>query len=171
MAEFMDNDQTDEFLDFDGRPYLFEPEYTEEELQEQDERRRAMEGQTEDQCRRARTLWCVCGYCEPMDTKAECLCCQESDLFHVVMDGIDLERRCVTAIEDFPYLLNRAVLDTFFHVPKINWRRRQLSKEPLVHQRVVIIPQWQPVKHLWVVLLHFFVQPGKEQTRTIFTPK
>ncbi|XP_056432861.1 P2X purinoceptor 7-like [Gadus chalcogrammus] len=136
MAESnTDFNQTNILFDFDGSPYLYEPEYTEEELQEQDERSRRMGEQPaeeveEDHSRRAGIFWCACGYCEPMGTEAECFCCQECDLFRRALDAMHIETRCVTAMEDFPSLVNRAVLETFFRVPKINWKRRPIPEGP-----------------------------------------
>ncbi|XP_061877782.1 uncharacterized protein LOC133630284 [Entelurus aequoreus] len=137
MAEFLpDVDDVDEIaFDFDGRPYLFEPEYTDEELQEIEERtRRDGVGQqaegTEPAAARLRNTgnwWCSCGCCVLLPTEEECLCCREWDLLQPAVFGdypVDGTQRCVTSSEDFPSLINRAVLETFFHVPKINWKRR-----------------------------------------------
>ena len=75
--------------------------------------------------------WCTCGHCEAMATQQECLCCREWDLLR----RDTKETLCFVQSEDFPSLINRAVLETFFHVPKINWRQRprpdQMDSYPL----------------------------------------
>ena len=145
MAEYLpDFESEDEPFYYEGRPYLFEPEYTDEELlQIQEQTRIAREGQRadEDEAAAARTRisedwWCSCGCCNSMPTEEECLCYNEWDLLpnigglDVSWDDTETTRRCVTTLEDFPPLINRAVLDTFFHVPKINWRRRPKPQGP-----------------------------------------
>lgn len=70
------------------------------------------------------------GCCDPMPTEEECLCCKEWDLLMPYTGGGDVysddtsdpTQYCVTMLEDFPPLINRAVLEIFFHVPKINWK-------------------------------------------------
>ena len=82
--------------------------------------------------------WCSCGFCDPLPTQGECLCCQEWDLLMSKIGGRDVSRddtsdtiQCfVTTSEDFPPLIKRAVLETFFYVPKINWKRRLRPQGP-----------------------------------------
>ncbi|CAK6969982.1 uncharacterized protein LOC120555826 [Scomber scombrus] len=125
MAEFeVTIEREDEWLNFEGRPYLFEPEYTEEELAEMEENRRAAEEAVEitgvphtpNRCEG--DWWCSCGQCQPMATEKECLCCRESDVFRHGLENS--EARFLTAMDDFRALINPAVVQTFFNVPKIN---------------------------------------------------
>lgn len=122
-------------FEFDGLPYQFEPEYTEEELQEmeEEERRRAVELQqemAETQPRVAGNLWCVCGRCEAMATEEECLCCHEWDLLHRGQDSPRENGQCFTEVENFSGFLNPMVLEAFFHVPKVNWKRQPKPEGP-----------------------------------------
>ncbi|XP_039650889.1 uncharacterized protein LOC120555826 [Perca fluviatilis] len=127
-------ERDNEWLNFEGRPYLFEPEYTDEELQIMEENRRAAEEAAEiteipdtpNRC--AGDWWCSCGQCQPMATEEECLCCRESDVFRQCLENS--EACCVTAMDDFPALINPAVVRTFFNVPKINWKRRPVPEGP-----------------------------------------
>ncbi len=69
---------------FDGRPYLYEPEYTDEQLQDLEERERRereelVEAEESLPDRRAGNWWCSCWHCEVMATNQECLCCRDWD--------------------------------------------------------------------------------------------
>ena len=109
-------------------PYLFELEYTDEELLHREERMREWGGQQaeEGELAAAKTQssgnwWCSCGCCNRLPTQGECLYCQEWDLLMSEIGGRDVSdtiHRCVTTSEDFPPLINRAVLETFFVYPK-----------------------------------------------------
>ncbi|KAK7168520.1 hypothetical protein R3I93_004741 [Phoxinus phoxinus] len=126
MADY----STDDPFMFDGRSYLFEPEYTDEELQELRERatreRELPVVNAATQPRISGNWWCTCGDCKAMDTEQECLCCTEWDL----LSRDTQENHCFVQSEDFPALINKAVLETFFHVPKVNWRRRPIPEGP-----------------------------------------
>ena len=115
-----------EGFDYGPAPYMYEPEYTDEELiqmeseaivQEQvdadlsDARRRHLEAPHE---------WCKCNNCAKMPKDEECLCCAEfylwsPDLAEDISASDDaLALPCITASEDFAPMINRAVLETFF---------------------------------------------------------
>lgn len=86
MAEYLsDFEVVDNDFEYDGRPYRFEPEYTDEELFERRMRRQreeqlAREQQTAARPRIDANWWCSCGQCSTMPTEEECLCCSEWDL-------------------------------------------------------------------------------------------
>ena len=79
-----------------------------------------------------------------MPTEEECLCCSEWDL-RPGDTRLDVSRNdCLTTVEDFSALINRAVVETFFRVPKINWKTQpkpagpngQLSIEQVAYRNV-----------------------------------
>ncbi|KAL0150481.1 hypothetical protein M9458_050717 [Cirrhinus mrigala] len=134
-TEFYEDE--DETFEFDGRPYLFEPEYTEEELRERRERREIERQRAEEAAASRATTqpritgrwWCSCRCCEIMPTDMECFCCKEWDLLH----RRSQDARCVTLAEGFSSLLDLWVLEAFFHVPKLNWARRPTPEGPDGH--------------------------------------
>ncbi len=85
MAEYLANlENVDEIFDFNGSWNLYEPEYTDEELFETEERTRREREQAEESepaaAERQRILgdwWCSCGCCDPKPTEDQCLCCRE----------------------------------------------------------------------------------------------
>ena len=143
MAEYFPFQDSDDDFEYDGRPYLFEPEYTDEELREMEEQtrreREEQEARDEEESRPRINgdWWCCCGHCNAMPTEEESLSCTEWDLRPEDggrdasgMDDTDPAQHCVTMSEDFPALINRAVVETFFRVPKVNWRRRPKPAGP-----------------------------------------
>ncbi len=145
----------DEAFAFEGHPCLFEPEYTDEELREMDlqraERERASvaaaapEAAAESRDRRTGDWWCRCGNCKAMETEEECFCCREWDLVIPQMQELELDASfqsldvsgqstsrdvCITEHQDFVPHLNRGVLETFFLVEKINWKKRPRPAGP-----------------------------------------
>ena len=73
-------DIDDKPFEFDGRPYLFEPENTDEELLALDSERAGQKAEQAVAASMPRTLttwWCSCGCCVQMDTEEESLCCKE----------------------------------------------------------------------------------------------
>ncbi|CAL8397646.1 unnamed protein product [Boreogadus saida] len=114
-------------FEFDGRGYLFEPEYTQEELRE-------MEA-AEAVPRITGNWWCACGKCRQMPTEVESRCCTEWDL--VVTTGManlnvsvdETVSPCIS-INEVRHLLNKTVVETFFWVPKINWKKRPTPEGP-----------------------------------------
>ncbi|KAJ8349465.1 hypothetical protein SKAU_G00245950 [Synaphobranchus kaupii] len=94
--------------------------------------------------------WCSCGLCKAMPTKVECSCCNDWELLAAQLEKMadhqdDPRTTCITHHKDFPALLNPAVLETFFHIPKINWKRQPAHQAPdgeltveLVGYRIVL---------------------------------
>lgn len=114
---------------FGTMPYLYEPEYTEEELRERDEREareRQLAEEAQTQPRTSRNWWCTCRRCKIMPTEEECLCCREWDL----LTGDTPDTGCVVSTKMFSALTNKAVLDTFFHVPKVDGCPRPVPEGP-----------------------------------------
>ncbi|KAK7175942.1 hypothetical protein R3I93_000259 [Phoxinus phoxinus] len=90
------------------------------------ERQRAME-----------TWWCTCLHCHKMHTELESLCCTEWDIVMPQLEHVEHSAdemtsalRCITEYTGFPPLLSRSVLDVFFHLPKVNWKRRPRPEGP-----------------------------------------
>ncbi|XP_060793031.1 uncharacterized protein LOC132896311 [Neoarius graeffei] len=164
-----DYSSDDEDIDFSTQPrgYLYEPEYTDAEIQQMEveraEREREMvsrEVEGEAAAARPRVTdnwWCTCFKCEVMQTEVECYCCQEWDLVMPRMQDISIDEEadasasvCITNNKDLPALLTAGVLETFFHIPKINWKKRprpagpdgQLSAEQYRLVAYRIIMEW-----------------------------
>ena len=123
-------------FDFDGRGYRFEPEYTQEELREMEARAtEAPEAPAEAVPRFTGNWWCACGKCRQMPTEHESRCCTEWDL--VVTAGManlnvsvdETVSPCIS-LNEVRHLLNKTVLETFFWVPKINWKKRPTPEGP-----------------------------------------
>ncbi|KAK7909692.1 hypothetical protein WMY93_014378 [Mugilogobius chulae] len=164
-----DYDSDDENIDFSIQPrgYLYEPEYTDAEIRQMELERAERErmdseveqvaGATAGDMRQRLTdkWWCTCLKCEIMPTEVESYCCHEWDLIMPQMQDLSIDEEasvstsvCIINHNDFPALLNEGVLQTFFHIPKINWKKRprpagpdgQLSSEQyrLVAYRIVI---------------------------------
>ena len=84
-------------------------------------------GQTRQRHLEPSHLWCKCTKCAIMGTDDECLCCAEFFLWHPdVAEGEseDAPTPCVTSSDDFPSIINRGVLETFFLSKRINWEER-----------------------------------------------
>ncbi|KAL2079299.1 hypothetical protein ACEWY4_025043 [Coilia grayii] len=146
----------DDDLDYqDPRPYLFEPVFTEEELQALGLGREdapTIQSHLDERRRANMNWWWECGVCQPMPTEMECLCCAEWNKILPSMESNAPEeeggRSCVTATEDFSAMIHPAVLNFFFRRDKVNWKRDntpsgpngQLSSEQyrLVSYRVVL---------------------------------
>lgn len=142
MADFEIDEEGDFSDSQEPEPYLFEPEFTEDELRaleiERQEEEVAIAQQPEDVRMRANmNWWCECGgICQSMPTEIECLCCREWDMFLPLMtrlntsDQDERARSCVTSTEDFTALIHSAVLDFFFRCDKVNWKKRPTPNGP-----------------------------------------
>lgn len=135
MAEFIDDD---DWFVADPQPYLFEPEYTEEELAAMDREREEREAEPTGAGERARTnsnWWCTCDCCEQMPTETESLCCSEWDQVLPSMVGINLaddpeQNSCVAASDAFAAMIHPVVVDFFFRRDKVNWRKKPTPSGP-----------------------------------------
>ena len=145
-----DYESEEENIDFSTQPrgYLYEPEYTDAELHQMEIDRAERETvdrevEVEDGAtagaarpRVADKSWCTCLNCDIMQTEVECYCCHEWDLIMPEMQNLSIDEdiggsaACITNNNDFPALLNAGVLRTFFHVPKINWKKRPRPAGP-----------------------------------------
>lgn len=137
MAAAEDSDlEIEDNFEYDGRPYRFEPEYTDEEILERRLRREAEEQQTREHTASARsrinsTWWCECGHCASMTTEEECLCCLQWGLRPGIERlGDSSSNLCLSTLEDVRAMINRAVIETFFRVPKRNWRTQPKPAGP-----------------------------------------
>ena len=139
MAECEFFDEDEDFLNMlaesSVQPYMFEPEFTDEEIQqrerEQEERDTADSGATaapepEGPPRAFNTDWCECGRCQPMPTEIESLCCKRWQRVQFVFDELPADtetaRVCVSDHPSFSAHLDSGVLATYFRIPKLNWR-------------------------------------------------
>ncbi|KAK2896378.1 hypothetical protein Q8A67_010866 [Cirrhinus molitorella] len=68
METFVRDDSEDIYFGADPEPYLFEPEYTENELLERERKESVSEQKGGGQPIR---IWCKCGACQPMPTEKE----------------------------------------------------------------------------------------------------
>jgi len=134
-----------------NEPYMYEPEYTDEELIEMDAKRSEREKKSvetaapgdaiENRDRTSGDWWCQCRKCIQMPTEDECFCCREWDLVIPHITELELDTSfqdldvsghsasrdrpmCITEHPDFPPFLTCEVLETFFSFDKINWKRR-----------------------------------------------
>ena len=127
----------------DARGYLYEPHYSEEQLrmiEEQEaagaaavaEERDLPGGIEEDpgQTRAGADWWCHCSRCTPMDTDRESYCCREFPRCHFLLEEIAKSAdetappACVTEHPSFGPHMDRGVLETYFKIPKVNWKRQ-----------------------------------------------
>jgi hypothetical protein len=92
MDDYNDYEDEEFDFDFDVTGYRFEPEYTDTELQEMDDKRAREEREAEvaqvmlsEVAAEARPrisgdFWCSCKRCKQMPREEESLCCREWDL-------------------------------------------------------------------------------------------
>lgn len=136
MSEDFDSEED---LHFFAQPYLFEPEYTDEELRAMEEAPTQQQplSQASERQRAMETWWCKCLHCHTMPTELESLCCTEWDIVMPQLEHVEHSAdemtsalQCKTEDTGFPPLLSRSVLDVFFHLPKVNWKRRPRPEGP-----------------------------------------
>jgi len=123
-------------VDTDPEPYLFEPEYTDEELQVLDAERARREAESSEAAEQqgAEGRWrsgedwrCSCGACQPMPTEVKSFCCTEWDLVLPLLGRLEIyhhhhhhhqeknhHRECITRSENFAAITNPGVIETFF---------------------------------------------------------
>ena len=119
-------EEREELRQLFAQAYLYEPEYTDAELEEmeREEAARLAEPVVEERDRTVDTWWCQCDGCRVMDTQKECLCCTESDIFQVMLENGPSPYTCVVENPEFPPLITRGVLNMVFRLPRINWKKR-----------------------------------------------
>lgn len=124
MAEFVNND---DWLVADQ----FEPEYTEAELALLDHKREERQDQPADS-KRARAnskWWCKCDCCMEMLTENESMCCAEWDQVLPSVTGLSLhtgdpgQPSCVAAGDAFAAMIHPAVVEFFFRLDKVSWKK------------------------------------------------
>ena len=144
MAEnFEDVIDMDAGFDYGSEPYMFEPEYTDQELfimeqqalQQQQQQQDDAHGETRQRQLADPREWCNCQNkrCSKMPYDEECLCCSEFYLWRPENAEGETDLPCLTTHEDFIPLINRGVLETFFLSPRINWEERPTPEGPDGH--------------------------------------
>lgn len=150
MAEGADNSSTEDWgfdedlVDTDVPGYLYEPEYSDEQL-------RAMEDETAEAAAATDALpaaeeepagaragaiwWCLCSNCAPMDTEQESVCCREFQRCQFLLDEMmesdsDDPDVCVVDHPSFSPHMDSGVLQTYFRIPKVNWKRQPKPTGP-----------------------------------------
>ncbi|XP_077081441.1 P2X purinoceptor 7-like [Siphateles boraxobius] len=139
------SDGSDEDSNFNSttKGYLYEPEYTDAELEQMDKEREEREREDREvvqsdagpttavaRGRMNDKWWCTCSNCEVMPTEVESYCCHEWELIMPQMQNLSIDEDanapsvCITSNDVFPAMLNAGVLETFFYIPKINWKKR-----------------------------------------------
>lgn len=126
----MDDEDVYLFPDIDPEPYLYEPEFTPEEVEqrrkerEEREKQRGQAGQSV-QSRCDSNWWCLCGGCQPMPTEMKSFCCLEWDMVlpSMARDDQPDDSTCVCANPNLIAMLHPAVVDFFFRC-EVNWARR-----------------------------------------------
>ncbi|KAL1276200.1 hypothetical protein QQF64_035823 [Cirrhinus molitorella] len=83
------------------------------------------------------TWWCACGKCQPLPTEQESECCHDWIISIPPLETINepagevrSSSRCITEHNGFPPLLTNSVLEVFFSLPRINWKRRPRPQGP-----------------------------------------
>lgn len=141
--EYLPDDFENVFLfpDVDPEPYLYEPEYTQEEImqrrqererQERERQERHTEQSAQSQTRCDSNWWCRCGGCQPMPTEMESFCCTEWDrvLPSMARDDQPEDATCVCDNQHFIAMLHPAVIEFFFRCDKVNWTKRPIPEGP-----------------------------------------
>ena len=144
----MDEEEFDDFFSnlaaSTVEPYLYEPEYTEEELEEREaaaagaaaaSAATSVDSAAPEPERRANSnAHCKCGRCPPMPTEKESLCCREWDRAQFILEdlpaAIEGTGPCMTTHRSFFAHIDSGVLETYFTIPKINWRRQPDPEGP-----------------------------------------
>ena len=82
--------------------------------------------------------WCSCGNCAEMETEIMCFCCHECMRMEPLLREMEEEQTdddddvplCIRSHEYFDGHLNAGVLDTYFRIPKVNWKRDNTPAGP-----------------------------------------
>ncbi|XP_078336317.1 uncharacterized protein LOC111122058 [Crassostrea virginica] len=81
------------------QPYMFEPPAQANNDINAEEGSKESEDENDRLDRRQSTIWCECGSCEAMKTRAECVCCVEITAIDHIRESCDLE--CITQHQSF----------------------------------------------------------------------
>ena len=132
-----DFDISTDNVEFFTQPYLFEPEYTDQELRAIEEASAAAARlQASERQRSLQNWWCSCSKCCEMPTEVESIRCHEWNIAMPQLqdDDEDIDSTpsytCLTEDPEFSPLLSRSVLHVVFSLPRINWRRRPRPEGP-----------------------------------------
>ena len=138
-TDLEDRDFDDLMLESDFRGYLYEPQYSDEQLQLIEEQEAAAAATAEAEgltvadeepgmARAGADWWCLCAHCSPMDTEVESVCCKEFErcrfLLEEISDSDEDTDICVVDHPSFAPHMDSGVLDTYFRIPKVNWKRQ-----------------------------------------------
>lgn len=103
-------------MEFFAVPYLFEPEYTDNELRQMEETATATRlSQAIVRPRSNETWWCTCSKCQPLPTEQECQCCHEWTISIPPLErnsepaSATSLSSCITEHDGFSALLNNSV--------------------------------------------------------------
>ncbi|ROK87109.1 hypothetical protein DPX16_10249 [Anabarilius grahami] len=99
---------------FFALPYIFEPEYTEDEIRQMEETAAATHTSQASGRRRSNEMWwCTCGKCQPLPTEEESRCCLDWTISIPPLESVGeslFPSRCITGQNEFPRLLSNSVL-------------------------------------------------------------
>lgn len=109
-------------------PYSFEPSYSQEQMSKLAEQDLAKKDRLERFVGRAGNIeWCKCGFCRPMPTDMESLCCQESSTITDLRKTDD----CITLHEAYDSITrNIHVLNTVRHNYIMHTKCKEIKKKP-----------------------------------------
>ncbi|XP_077061941.1 uncharacterized protein LOC143714601 [Siphateles boraxobius] len=143
MAEETTHDMEEEEFESllhetDVRGYLYEPQYSKEQLRlmvEQEAAAAAAEAgdlpvasEEPGLARAGADWWCLCSHCAPTDTELESVCCQEFQRCRFLLEEMSEADKdmdvCVLNHPSFAPHMDRGVLETYFRIPKVNWKRQ-----------------------------------------------
>ena len=143
-----DWDFEENMVETDVRGYLFEPQYSDEQLRAMEEQEAAEAAATTAEAddpsaadeepamaRAGANWWCLCSNCAPMDTEQESVCCQEFVRCQFLLEEItesedDTDVVCVVDHPSFEPHMDSGVLETYFRIPKVNWKRQPRPTGP-----------------------------------------
>ncbi|KAK0148178.1 hypothetical protein N1851_012112 [Merluccius polli] len=135
-SDMEDGDFEELMLESDVRGYLYEPQYSDEQLRPIDEQEAAMAAAAataeaedlpvvdeEPGIAQAKVdWWCLCSHCAPMDTEIESVCCREFQRCQFLLDEISESEEdtdvCVVEHPSFAPHMDSGVLETYFRIPK-----------------------------------------------------
>ncbi|CAL8397898.1 unnamed protein product [Boreogadus saida] len=127
-------------LKSDVRGYLYEPQYSDEQLKllgGQEGAAAAATAEADDlpvadeapgMARAGADWWCLCSHCAPMDIEVGSVCCQDFQRCRFLPDKISESDEdtdvCVVEHPSFAAHMDSSALETCFRIPKVNWKRQ-----------------------------------------------